>query len=106
MEKLTKKQFIQALHDSKGYFISSLFNADLVEIIIRLEDCPQEGVIANAIYKVKEYQEKSNKIVAINDDGTIRSNRDFYGENKFYKHNDYIIHVNKQDNNTITMINI
>jgi hypothetical protein len=44
MEKLTKKEFIQALKNSEGYFITSVFNISIENIIENLDSMTEDEI--------------------------------------------------------------
>lgn len=103
MKKLTKKQFIQALHNSKGYFITSTWTRSMEEIQAALDRADKEKLPAVAIYHTT-YEEMPTYLLARKDDGDT-SRRTFDGHNEYWQYGEYILHVSKQEDSTCTMIN-
>jgi hypothetical protein len=97
--KLTKKQFIEKLENTR--FITSIYNRSAEEINDALYKTKYK---LKGIYTVNTIEQKSNYIRCIEKNGSD-SRRDFFGKNDFYMINDFIVHRNIQNNDVCYMIN-
>jgi hypothetical protein len=105
MQKLTKKEFVEALKNSNKYFLHAIYDHTLEEVDKAIKDNGIDKLIQYPIYQWNTMKEKSTKLAFYKEDRTI-SYRDFFGNNEYYKNDIGILyHINRQGETTTIMIN-
>lgn len=106
IEKLTRNQFFEELKGSRGYFIQSVFNVRLEDVIARINQYYEGNLEINAIYRGLYIISSNNRIKAITSDGKV-SYRSFGNKNRLYKYRDFLIHESEyEDGGNCIMINL
>lgn len=111
IDKLTKKEFIEELKMSQGYYIGSgwMPMQEVEKLLKTIEyEWNEELAESTAIYKIRDLVVKSNRLLIYTENGNV-NHRYFNGKNSYYKVNNFLVHISVENNNydnVVVMVNL